>query len=550
MIGITLFLVRLLRKPIEWMGADYVQLRLILQTKLTLDFRRAPSAMNASGRKKQTFSRQLIIFVILGIFISFGFFAVQDVLLSFTIAYAIIMVMLSTTLISEFTSVLFDQRDNQIILVRPISNRTLLLSRLLHIQFYLMYIGLALGSIATVVTLIKFGPPTALFFLAGILLCTWISLLFTSLFYIFISKFVNGEQFKDIITYVQIFLGVIIMGGYQLLPRMMEFDGIKNFTMTVHAYTYLIPPAWLAAWIQLSMPENLTKPVLFLAVPALVFAFGGGILLVRFLSGGFANILAQTGESSGKTKKVKKNNSSPATGIYRLLCISEIEKTGWKLAMAVTSKDRKFKQAVYPAYGFMIVMAFVMLKPDFNNLAGWYEQLKDSSRFLAFIFFGFFAANSVDQIRYTDTPEANWVYRALPIPTPGHVLTGAIKAVLIKYFLPIYILLVSIATFIWGWHVTPLMILGAILVVTSTLVTQLFQNITLPFTQPREMQQKGSNFIKIIVGTLIMGGLIGLVYLATFLPVWAVCGIGLIAVVSNVFIYRHIRNIKFNVYTE
>ncbi|HEX2936644.1 MAG TPA: hypothetical protein VHO72_14910, partial [Bacteroidales bacterium] len=80
MIKFTLFLVQLMRKPLEWLGADYDQLRLILHTKLTMDFRRVPSSLNTSGRSKQTFSKQLLIFSVLGIFISFGFFAIHDIL--------------------------------------------------------------------------------------------------------------------------------------------------------------------------------------------------------------------------------------------------------------------------------------------------------------------------------------------------------------------------------------------------------------------------------------------------------------------------------------
>lgn len=549
MIKIALFLVQLMRKPLEWLGADYAQLRLLLHTKLTMDFRRVPSSLNTTGKSKQTFSRQLLIFTLLGLFISFGFFAIQDILLNYTIAYAIIMVMLSTTLISEFTSVLFDQRDNQIILVRPISNRTLLLSRLLHIQFYLMFIGLALAAISTIVTIFKFGVLAAVFYLIGVLLCTWISILFTSLLYIIISKFVSGERFKDIITYVQIFLAIIIMGGYQLIPRMMDVDGIANFTMQIKTYTYFVPPAWLAAWVQLSMPKSITVQIVMLSIPGILFTVVGGMLLVRFLSGGFANILSQTGETTTITKN-RKTNTKPATGIYRFFCVSAHEKTGWKLALAMTKRDRKFKQAVYPAYGFMIVMAVVLLKPDFNNLSQWYVQLSESSRYLMFIFFGFFASNCVDQIRYTDTPEAGWVYKALPIESPGHILSGAIKAVLIKYFVPIYVILISAAAFIWGLHILPLMFLGAILIVTTTLLSIIIQDIALPFSQPREMQQKGSNFLKIMLGTIIMGALIGIVYLASFFPGWVVYILGALALLVNVFIYKYIREIKFIMKSE
>jgi hypothetical protein len=82
-------------------------------------------------------------------------------------------------------------------------------------------------------------------------------------------------------------------------------------------------------------------------------------------------------------------------------------------------------------------------------------------------------------------------------------------------------------------------------VVSSTLVVLALQNMSLPFTQPREMQQKGSNFLKIILGTAIMGALIGVVYLASFMPVWVAYAIGVIALAGNALVFKYIREMKF-----
>jgi ABC-2 type transport system permease protein len=540
-----MFLVNLLRRPLIWMGADFEQLRIILQTKLTIDFRRGPSMYQASGKNKQTFATQLVIFVFLGLFISFGFFSINNLLLNFTIAYAIIMVMMATTLISEFTSVLFDHRDNLIILVRPVHNRTLLLSRLLHIQFYVLYIALALSAISTIITIFKYGILTALFYFIGICLSTWITLLITTLFYLLVSKVVSGERFKDIVNYVQIFLAVIVMGGYQFLPRMMEVDALKNYTMTLHGWTYLIPPAWLAAWVQLSISSGITLKIILLSLPAFIVALGGGVFVIRFLSGGFANILMQTAEGGSEPKKEIAKKAKPASGFYRFFCVSELEKTGWKFVMSVTGRDRKFKQAVYPMYGLMVVMVFAMLRPNLNDFSGWIEQLSNSKRYLMFLFFGFFATSSLTQMQYTDTPEAGWVYKALPLDSPGHILSGAVKAMLIKFFVPLYTLITLMVLFIWGIHMFPLMVLGAILTILSALLTTLIQDTPLPFTQPREMQQKGANFIKAMLGMAIMGVLVGLVFLASFLPLWSICLLSAFVLWINTFVFKAMRRTTF-----
>jgi ABC-2 type transport system permease protein len=545
-----MFIIRLLRKPLIWLGADFNQLEIILNTKLTADFRRTPSIYKTSGKSKQrTFATQLIVFVFLGLFISFGFFSIHDLLLNFTIAFTVFMVMIATALISEFTSVLFDPQDNLILLVRPISNRTLLLSRLLHIQFYVLYIALALSAAPAVVTFFKYGFLTSVFFISGTILSTWISLLITTLFYLSVSKVVSGERFKDIINYVQILLAIIVMGGYQFLPRMAEIKAFENYSMPIHEWTYLLPPAWLAAWVQLSVPAGVTTKIILLSVPAIVFAIGGGILVTKFLSGGFINILIQLSEGEASTKKENLSKTRRTNDLYRFFCISEYEKTGWKIIMSITSRDRKFKQAVYPVYGFMLVMIFAMLRPNFSDLSGWFQQLKMSDRYLMFLFFGFFTNTSITQMRYTDTPEASWVYRALPITSPGHILSGAIKAMLIKFFIPVYSVLILSVTLIWGIHTLPLMLLGGIMIIITTLITIKIQNTSLPFTQPREMQQKGVNFLRAMLGFIIMGVVIGIVFLASFLPTWSVYIVSVIAIAPVMLIFKVIRRSIFE-YTE
>jgi ABC-2 type transport system permease protein len=546
MVKFTMFLVRLLRVPLGWMGADFNQLEIILNTKLTIDFRRGPSMyQSASSKKKQTFSRQLIMYGFVGFFIALGFKSINDLLLNFTIAYSVIMVMMSTTLISEFTSVLFDHRDNHILLVRPVSSRTLLLSRLLHIQFYIMYIALALSVGTAVFTVFKYGVITALFFVLGVGVLAWITLLITTLFYLLVSKVVNGERFKDLINYVQIALTIVIMGGYQILPRMMEVQSLKHMTMPVHGYSFLIPPVWVAAWVQLSKPEGITLAIVGLAVTAFVVAVLGAVLMVRFLSGGFNEVLSQSSENEVSVKKVVSKDRKLSKNLNRFFCISELEKSGWKMVMSITSRDRKFKQAIYPMYGFMFVMVFVFLRPDMNDFTGWFEHLKDTRSYLVFVFLGYFGTTSLTQMRFTDTPEACWVYKALPLTSPGHILTGAIKAMLLKFFVPMYTILTVAVSFIWGFGHIPVMVLGAVLIVLETLITLSIQNTPLPFSEAREMQQKGSNSLKMLLGMAIMGVIVGFVFLASFLPIWAICLISALSIGLNAMVFKSLRKSTF-----
>jgi len=546
MIKFTLFIVRLFRRLIVLLGADYQQLEILLRNKLTLDFRgEASSGFNSSKNKNQTFGKQLFIYSLLGVFIGTTLFSISDLLLNLTIIYAVIMVMLATNLINEFTSVLFDERENDILLPRPINNRTLLLFRLMHVQFYVGYIALALSLFAGIVLAVKQSVLISLMYFIGVGLSAWMTLLFTIFFYLALSKVVKGEKFKDFITYVQIALAIVIFGGYQLLPRIMDMEKTGQPIMSIHWWTYLIPPAWLAGFVKSFSFDAVHTEMFLLLVLAVVVPLVGAIVVVRFLSKGFGDILGQDViEKSTEAEKISvKEKLSERMG--RLFCVSKTESVGWRLAMQITRRDRKFKQSVYPLFGFIPVFAIVMLKPDWNDLLGSLEKMGDTKRYLFFIFLGFFTTSSITQLPFTDKPEAAWIYKALPFTKQGHILVGAVKAMLYKFFLPVYAFLILGAVLIWGIPVFPKMLLGGLLTVFMAQLLIVIQKMDMPFTQPRQMQQKGGNVLKVFLGMFFMGIVVGLVYLSSFLLNWIILLLSLVALGMIVLMNRFIRVRKF-----
>jgi len=537
---IAMFIIRLLKHPIQWWGADYNQVEIILRTKLSMDFRRSPSMFHASGKSEKTFKFQLIVLLILGIFIAFGFSTISSFLLNLTICFGIIMTMLGSSIITEFSSVLLDHRDNQILLVRPISNRTLLLARLLHIQFYIGFMALSLSAISSIVIAYKHGAIAFLAFLIAVGLCAWITLLITTFFYMALSRVISGERFKDMVSYLQIFMAVIIFGGYQFLPRIMESDALRNSTMQIHWWTYLIPPAWLAGFVEVFNIKEINSEIILLASIALLVSIAGAIFLVRFLSGGYSRVLSEgAAESVESEKKVERGKTKFSP--LRLFCISEMEQIGWKLAMSITKRDRKFKQAVYPSFGIIIVMAILMIKPDFSSFANTIQKLSENKNFYFFLFFGFFGTTAITQLPFTDTPEGAWIYKALPIKNHGHILTGAVKALLLKFFLPLVIVLLAITLMVWGVSKVPGLVMGSMLIILINLYSIILTKMPLPFTQARDMQQKGSNMAKMFFLMFLLGISILLVSFIIKLNIWIVAAFCVLIILMIVNAYSIIR---------
>jgi hypothetical protein len=540
----AMIIIRLLKHPIQWWGADYKQIEIILKTKLSMDFRRSPSMFHASGKSDKTFNFQLIVMLIFGVFISVGFGTISDLMLNMTICFSIIMVMLGTSVITEFTSVLFDYRDNHILLVRPISSRTLLLARLLHIQVFIGFMAMALSVIPAIVIAVKYGVLAFFAFWIAVGLCSWITLLLTSFFYIILSKVVSGERFKDLVSYFQIFMAVIIFGGYQFLPRLMESDALRNSAMQIHWWSYLIPPIWLAGFVDLFSVNAISIEIVSLSLIALFASIAGAVFLVRSLSSGFNEILSEgTSESIESESNVV--GGKRKISFLNFLCVSDNERTGWKLAMSITKRDRKFKQAVYPSFGIIIVMAILMIKPDFSDLAASIHKVGEPKNFFFLIFFCFFGTTAITQLPYTDTPEGSWLYKALPVTNHGHILTGAIKAMLVKFFVPTLVFLFAIALPIWGISKLPALMVGSMSIILVNLYSIIFMKMDLPFTQARDMQQKGANMARMMLLMLMMGVTIGFVYLTTLLSIWIVSVVIVLLFLKIINAYSQIRKRNF-----
>jgi hypothetical protein len=548
MVRFALFLIGLFKSPIQWLGVDYAQFKILLGTKLTMDFRSSPTGFQTSSGKKRSFLYQLMTYAIFGLLFGFASFSIGDLTLSLTIFFSVIMVSLAMTLITEFTSVLFDQRDNSILLPRPISNRTLLLLRLVHIQFYTGFIAISLALGTAIILSVKYSVITVLIYFIAMFLSIWIVLIFTTFIYLIISKSVNGEKFKDLISYAQILMAVVIFGSYQLIPRIMDSAILKNVSITVHWWTYFIPPVWLAALVKMSLYKEISTPFIILAVLAIAVPVAGAILLIRSMSKGFGNILldASTETAAPKIRGSFKNRFSQR--INSLMCISDMERAGWNLAVATTSRDRKFKQSVYPYFGIMVIFAVVVLKPDLSNLIASLQDKSSYTRYFFIVICGFSGSAAIMQLPFTDTPEASWIYKALPLVGYGHLITGVLKAILYRFFIPVYLLITIPSVLLWGPSILPQIVLSALGNILIILILRVLQNNELPFTQPRDMQQKGTNSLKAIFGMILMFLVAGAVYLTSLLSIWITILICLIASGFIILLFNSIRKIRFKVY--
>lgn len=456
MTNIILWILDRIQTLIQAMGADYQQLRAIVRVKLTMDNRRSMVTLGRYGQQaaesNNSFTRILGIYALFGGLISFGmlgFAQPETLFLPLTLQFSYIMALCAMTLISDFSSVILDSSDNQIILPRPVSSRTLWLARVIHITSYLFAIALSLSVVAVLVIAYRFGALAGLLFLALSLLSAVLMVFLTNVIYLLLMRFISEEKLREVINYVQIVMAVLFYGGYQLLPRLMTQDFIGQ-VFEYKPWHYLVPPMWMAGATELVIrPIVDTTHLVFLSL-ALVMPFAGLWFMNRFLTAGFAQKLSGIDQESRPVPIADSTvtpNLSGISWVDRLaswLTTNALERAAFTFTWRVTGRDRKFKLKTYPQLGFGLAYVIAM---SFQN-----RSLGTGSFFYLFAlyFAGIYVMVAQYQLGVSDNYRASWIYGSAPIRDPGDVLSGSLKALIVKLLTPFYAVLAAYILFRYG----------------------------------------------------------------------------------------------------
>ncbi|MCU4165344.1 hypothetical protein [Carboxylicivirga caseinilyticus] len=512
--------------------------------KMKMDFRRTPNSLQTSG-KKQTFGKQIFLYGLIGLMMLPMMFTLNDPIVAYSLFFAVIMVMTGSTMLVEFTSVLFDENENYILLSRPVSSRTLLVTRLAHIMTYISIITFSLSIPVSGFVVIKHGI-SAIPFLVSVFLASWFTLMIVVGFYMSMAKLVNGERFKDIINYIQIGLTIVIIGGYQILPRIFDIEGIGEITLSMTWWTYLIPPVWFAGLADL-FRSGLDINNVILSILALLVSIVGAVVLIRLLSNDFDTVLSQNSVFSGKKEKIK-NVEGKRSGYLKwwsnIVCVSHMEKKGWEFANNVTKRDRKFKQQAYPSIAYAIIIAVVMLIPSMKNMDNFWVELASSQKYLGLIFVGVVSIVTVSLLSFSNTPQASWIYNIPEIKNVNHLHSGALKLLIFKFFVPVYFFLSMLVFYIWGVKEVVYILIGASANLLWAVAGITIQKQPLPFSVHYDSMKKGGYTARMIFTMIITGAIIGIVFGLTYLPFF-VSLVALFIIMSLIpFSYSKIRNRK------
>ncbi|MFT5875964.1 MAG: hypothetical protein ACI8WT_004964 [Clostridium sp.] len=493
----------------EKLGVNYKTMRMILQIKLTMDGRRVSTVMRNNKKKddkedKNNYLSLLTINLFMSIFIGFILMSGMASMIATNIVIGINLFMMVSLMISDFSAVLLDVGEKNILLPKPIDSKTFNAAKTTHICIYLMGLSLSLNLIPLAIGSVKYGPLFFVIFSIESILAVFIVIAVTALLYTVVLRFFDGEKLKDIINYFQILLAFVFAFGYQLVARVFNSTNM-NSEYVPKFWHALLPSMWFAAPFGIYIDGNKQSFLMFLLLLGVV----GPILLITIYIKAvvpyFEKNLQKLNENGGNVSKTSENKKE---FIASLVCRDKVEKSMFKFTQNMISTERNLKLKVYPTLAMAVFMPVLFIFMERGNGKSFMDNIQTGYggkiHLLMYISI-FLLCFCTAFINNSDSYKGAFIYKVLPIENPGIILRGAIKGTIFKLIIPLYMLEATVFLILKG----PIIIIDLIVMFLALLILSLvyfkLSNKAMPFSIKFAIADSGKLIRPSIITSILLG---------------------------------------------
>lgn len=501
-------------------GIDYDMLRLILNIKLTMDGRRKATVFNNNNSKKKEkedsnqFYKALILYAFMGLFL--GLMLIFNVNKMYLMAgyFSAIMFMVLTIFISDFSYVILDVRDKNIISTKGVDSKTINAAKLTHVFIYMIYLTIALVGASFIVSF-KYGLAYFLIFFIEIILIDIFMIIITALAYLLVLKFFDGEKLKDIINFVQIGLSIFMVVVYQVVPRLFQVVNVSIINYKEKLWHLLIPPMWFAAPLSIISGEGITPLKITMCILAIAVPIISLAIYIK-LTPAFEKNLQKLNNNEDKIKEkskllIKTNN---------LFCKDNTERAFFNFSLGIMNSEREFKLKIYPnlALGIVLPIIFLFIGIDKDNTSGIFESLRNSRFYLSIYAFALVIPNILVMLRYSERYLGAWIYEIAPIKNTSAIFRGVIKGALYKLMLVPYIIISMIFIIIFGPKVIIHLIIAFLAFIFLMIINFRVLNKEFPFSKKFEATNGGESLVAFLVSLVGIALVLGIHFAISKIP--------------------------------
>jgi hypothetical protein len=546
---IILGLVRIFNPLWKSMGADLKHLHAILKAKLLIDSRRKSGLFTGL----QTYSDSYVQYIAMALIALFGLLMLMP-MLSFqhiptglTIYFGVWMVFLSMTVVMDFSDVLVDPKDGYTLLPTPVNDVTLSISRILRIIIYLSKQALAFIFPALVYWFIndKLG---LLVFMLQALMTLVLTVSLVTLIYLAIIKYVSSAKVKNMINNMQIVFIVVILTAYYLLPKLIDLSELENSYVYATWYSYLAPPAWIAAIWDMLINQEYNTQIFGHVVLSIVGTLGALVFISKYLSQDFGQHMFSANLAIEENKPIKNVKSKGILNIVASFFSKDMkENAAFMFCYRYLSRDRKFKLKTYPILAYVPIMIGTGFLGGEGSFMERYEEIQAGNYYVFAVYIiAFLGYTALSHALYSEMPSQTWIFRSTPIAHPKTLLYALYKVVFVKFILPAWIILFAVSVGIWGMQVIDDFLFGGLVLLFLNVLWLKVNFKSPPFSKPWSDLQNGSNFLSMFLLWILIASIVGIHYhfLADTLAYLLVAA--LILVAASYFIWRSFDDLTWD----
>ena len=507
----SLAVVNRLRGVYEKLGIDYEMMRLILETKLTMDKRREPTInMNNknSDEKDNKFGKALILYGVMGAFMSMTIIIKYNIMLQMAVYFGFFMFVIGSSFIADFAYVLLDVRDKNLLGITGVSSKTINAAKITNILIYMTKLSLAYGGAGILVSL-RYGILFTIVFILEIILINLFMILITAFIYYLVLKFFNGEKLKDIINGVQIFLTVGIMIMYQIVGRLFYILDVGSRFAITSWWQGFIAPLWFAAPLEIIESGAIDRTLIIftgLAILAPILS----IIIYFKISKKFEDYIQKLNDNTYKGK----DRIPLSFRIGNLVCRSSTEKSFFNFTVNIIKSERNFKLKTYPNIAMSLVFPFIFLFNfirSYESFADWKNHMASSNEFFTLYICIFMLTPVILMVKYSDQFKASWIYKAVPIDDMASIFKGTYKGVFYKMILPVYTILALVYLWVFGLRIIPQIIAILFVIIILNLITVKLMDKHIPFSVSFKDGEKMDD-LGITLFIFMLSGILGVVH--------------------------------------
>ncbi len=541
----------MLEKIVTLLGGSAVQYRILLKTERLVEKRALEGKRFAN----------LSLGVTCGLFFIMGISMASMLILRLDVyTYALISITTSMAMIGFWTIPYFDilisPINYPIVAHTPVSSRTYFLVKLTQI---LTYTALLLGSlnlppaIAGIWVHVRESSQLLYFFPLVYLPIAFMSGFFTigvtTVFAGYLTKLYTKKSLRNIAQYAQFILPALFPVVWILLPRLplsLSDGGIDQLT-PVLKWFYALPNGWFAGAVSLALGEiespNIVRDLILtgLAVVSTLFLV---CVPLRSIAQSYSEYLSHLLETGNQQKSELRVKIPLFANIFRNPTI----RAGFCLSTAYMYRDKHILRQLVSSFAGIIIIIVAFSQDNLFSLKwiqgayaiGLSPGFSIISCFVGISFIGCF----ILPVRYSEHYKASWMLTLAPLSAPRDLWRGVQSTALLYIVAPCTLVMLCIATVIWG--------VSGIFYVLPGLITLLYYVIFYP--KPRSGLPLAEEFVqkRAVVGAwlpfifniLAIAIFVGIQFLTYLLNIWVYYTFYCVGIVGGLigFVYFWMKN--------